>query len=157
MSKPRTVRAALVIALLGLIGGGLISWSFASDKRGEPIGDIPMTSLSINTFDGAWIVQKVTDVDLTGIDALRFDFDAGTLYGSAPCRSFETTFGPDVKNLMFTPFQIGGGMCDEQTMITERKFLQRIEHVNRLEIDADGQLVMYASDEPMLWAKRLTK
>jgi hypothetical protein len=58
---------------------------------------------------------------------------------------------------MFTPFQIGGGMCDEQTMITERKFLQRIEHVNRLEIDADGQLVMYASDEPMLWAKRLTK
>ncbi|WIY23948.1 META domain-containing protein [Parasedimentitalea psychrophila] len=142
---------------MGFGGSGFISGSFASDKGNGPIGDIPMTLPTVETFDGAWIVEKVTGVDLTGFDALRFDFDAGTLYGSAPCRSFKTSFGPDVQNLMFAPLQIGGGLCDEQTMITERKFLQRIGLVNRLEIDADNQLVMYASDEPMLWATRLTE
>lgn len=114
-----------------------------------------MTLPSVNTFDGAWIVQKVAEVDLTGFDALRFDFDAGTLYGTGPCRSFKTTFGPDAHNLLFSPFEIGGGLCDEQTMITERNFLQQIEFVDRLEIDADKGLVMYASDKPVLWAKRL--
>ena len=78
-------------------------------------------------------------------------------YGSGPCRSFKTTFGPDVQNLLFSPFEIGGGLCDEQTMITERDFLQQIESVDRLDIDADERLVMYASDEPVLWAKRLTE
>jgi len=116
-----------------------------------------VASSSVESFDGAWIVQKVTGVDLTAFDSLRFDFDAGTLYGSAPCRSFKTTFGPDTQNLMFSPFEIGGGLCDEQTMITERDFFQQIGFVNHLEIGDDGRLVMYNFDQPVLWAKRLAE
>ena len=56
---------------------------------------------------------------------------------------------------MFTPFDIGGGLCDEQTMIAEREFLQQLGLVNRMELAEDGQLVMYNFDEPLLWAVRL--
>jgi len=156
MKIPRTAWAATLVALLG-IGGGLISWSFASGTDSGQIGETPMTSLSVGTFDGAWIVEKAAEVDLTGFDDLRFEFDSGTLYGSGPCRSFKTTFGPDVQNLLFSPFDLGGGTCDEQTMITERDFFQQIEFVDRLDIDADNRLVMYASGEPVLWAKRLVE
>ena len=65
------------------------------------------------------------------------------------------TEGPDLQNLMFTPFDIGGGLCDEQTMIAEREFLQQLGLVNRMELAEDGQLVMYNFDEPLLWAVRL--
>lgn len=114
-----------------------------------------MTSPSVETFDGAWIVQKAADIDLTGFDSMRFDFVAGTLYGMGPCRSFKTVFGPDTQSMMFEPFEIGGGLCDEQTMIIERDFFQMIEFVTRLDIGDDGRLVMYDTDKPLLWAKRL--
>ncbi|KIC08963.1 hypothetical protein RA19_16800 [Leisingera sp. ANG-M1] len=114
-----------------------------------------MAALTAENFDGAWIVQEVKDIDLQPFGELRFDFDNGTLYGSGPCRSFTTTFGPDVENLMFSPFDIGGGLCDEETMIVEREFLQQIGLVNRMDIGADGQLVMYNFDQPLLRAKRL--
>ena len=116
-----------------------------------------MTPSPVETFDGAWIVQKTADIDLTGFDDMRFDFVAGTLYGSGPCRSFETAFGPDTQNLMFSPFEVGGGMCDEQIMITEREFFQQIRIVNRLEIDGDDCLVMYNFDRPLIWLKRLVE
>ncbi|OBY26493.1 META domain-containing protein [Leisingera sp. JC1] len=114
-----------------------------------------MASTTAADLDGAWIVQKVKDVDLEAFDDLRFDFDAGTLYGSSPCRSFTTTFGPDLHNLMFSPVQTGGGLCDEETMIIERDFMQQISLVNRMEVDKEGQLVMYNFDQPLLWANRL--
>ena len=50
---------------------------------------------------------------------------------------------------------IGGGLCDDQTMIAEREFLQQLGLVNRIELAEDGQLVMYNFDEPLLWAVRL--
>ncbi|WP_211236075.1 META domain-containing protein [Leisingera aquimarina] len=114
-----------------------------------------MASTSAESFDGAWIVQEVQDVDLAQFEELRFDFDGGTLYGSSPCRSFTTTFGPDMQNIMFSPFEIGGGLCDEATMIAEREFLQQVGLVNRMVLTGDGQLVMYNFEKPLLWAKRL--
>ena len=114
-----------------------------------------MVSPTAESFDGAWIVQRVKDIDIAGFDEMRFDFAEGTLYGSSPCRSFTTTYGPDLQNLMFTPFDIGGGLWDEQTMIAEREFLQQLGLVNRMELAEDGQLVMYNFDEPLLWAVRL--
>lgn len=114
-----------------------------------------MASITVESFDGAWIVQKVKDVDLHGFGDLRFDFVAGTLYGSSPCRSFTTTFGPDASSMMFSPFDIGGGLCDEETMIAERDFLQQLALVNRLALEGEGQLVMYNFNQPLLWAKRM--
>lgn len=114
-----------------------------------------MVTTTAADLDGAWIVQKVKDVDLDPSENLRFDFEDGTLYGSSPCRSFTTTFGPDLENFMFSPFQIGGGLCDEATMITEREFMQQISLTNRLEVTGDGKLVMYNFDQPLLWATRL--
>lgn len=114
-----------------------------------------MPATNSTVLNGAWIVQKVKNVDLEPFDDLRFDFDGGTLYGSSPCRSFTTTFGPDLDNLMFSPFQTGGGLCDEETMVIERDFMQQIGLVNRMEVDGEGQLVMYNFDQPILWAKRL--
>ncbi|AHD03205.1 META domain-containing protein [Leisingera methylohalidivorans] len=114
-----------------------------------------MASTTAASFDGAWIVEKVQDVDLAQFEDLRFDFDGGTLYGSSPCRSFTTTFGPGMETIMFSPLQIGGGLCDEATMIAERDFLQQIGLVNRMELTGGGQLVMYNFDTPLLWAKRL--
>ncbi|MCF6232241.1 MAG: META domain-containing protein [Rhodobacteraceae bacterium] len=145
------------MAILGIGGVGIVGWAFSSGKFGGDIGGTSMTLSSVETFDGAWIVQKATDIDLTGFDNMRFDFVAGTLYGSGPCRSFETAFGPDTQNLMFSPFEIGGGMCDEQIMITERDFFEQIKMVNRLEIDSDERLVMYNFDQPLVWLRRLTK
>ncbi|WP_291730414.1 META domain-containing protein [Leisingera sp. F5] len=139
----------------GLCGGGLAVYSFASDTVTGNSGEISMASTSAESFDGAWIVQKVQDVDLTQFEELRFDFDGGTLYGSSPCRSFTTTFGPDLRNIMFSPFEIGGGLCDETAMIAERDFLQQVGLVNRMELTGDGQLVMYNFEKPLLWAKRL--
>jgi heat shock protein HslJ len=157
MRNLRPFLAALLAAILGIGSGGFVDRAHASGKLSGDIGDTPMTSSSVETFDGAWIVQKATDVDLTGFDNMRFDFVAGTLYGSGPCRGFETAFGPDTQNLMFSPFEVGGGMCDEQIMITERDFFQQIRMVNRLEIDGDGQLVMYNFDRPLVWLKRLVE
>lgn len=114
-----------------------------------------MASTTTENFDGAWIIQKVKDVDIQGFADLRFDFAAGTLYGSSPCRSFTTTFGPDASHIMFTPFEIGGGLCDEETMIAERDFLQQLALVNRLALEEDGQLIMYNFDRALFWAKRL--
>jgi len=153
----RSVRALILVAILGIGSGGFVDGAQASDKVSGDIGDIPMTSSSVETFDGAWIVQKATDVDLAGFDSMRFDFVAGTLYGSGPCRSFKTEFGPDTQNLMFSPFNVGGGMCDEQIMITERDFFQQIRIVNRLEIDGSDCLIMYNFDRPLVWLKRLVE
>ncbi|WP_264214213.1 META domain-containing protein [Leisingera thetidis] len=116
-----------------------------------------MASTTAESFDGAWIVQKVKDVDLEKFEDLRFDFADGTLYGSSPCRSFTTNFGPDTQNLMFTPFEIGGGLCDEETMIAERDFMQQLGLVNRMELQDDGLLVMYNFDQPLLWAEPLAE
>ncbi|OED49530.1 META domain-containing protein [Leisingera sp. S232] len=115
-----------------------------------------MASTTVADLEGAWLVHKVTNVDLTPFEDLRFDFDGNTLYGSSPCRSFTTTFGPDLQNLMFAPFEIGGGLCDENSMIIERDFMQQISMANRMEVAADGQLVMYNFEKPLLWAKPLS-
>lgn len=115
-----------------------------------------MATTTAADLDGAWIIQKVKDVDLTPFEGLRFDFDGGTLYGSSPCRSFTTTYGQDLKNLMFSPLQIGGGLCDEEAMYVERDFLQQISLVNRMEVTGNGELVMYNFEQPLLWAKKMT-
>lgn len=151
----RPAQAAIFAAFAGACGG-LAVYTFASDSGTGQSGGISMASTTAADLDGAWVIQKVKDVDLEPFDELRFDFDAGTLYGSSPCRSFTTTFGPDLLNLMFSPVQTGGGLCDEETMIIERDFMQQIGLVNRMEVDEEGQLVMYNFDQPLLWAKRLT-
>lgn len=114
-----------------------------------------MSATTAADLDGAWIVQKASGAGLEKAAGLRFDFDGGTLYGSSPCRSFTTTFGPGLENLMLSPFEIGGGLCDEATMITEREFLQQVGLVNRMEVSGDGELVMYNFEQPLLWARRL--
>ncbi|NVK12826.1 MAG: META domain-containing protein [Rhodobacteraceae bacterium] len=114
-----------------------------------------MPATTATDLNGPWIVKKIKGIDLEPFGDLRFDFDAGTLYGSSPCRSFTTTFGADLQNLMFSPVQMGGGLCDEEAMIIERDFMQQISLVNRMEMDEEGRLVMYNFDQPLLWAKRL--
>jgi heat shock protein HslJ len=155
MTGLRPSLGLMLAVVAGVCGGGLAGGSFASGTVNAPSGGLPMASIPVENFDGAWSVQKVQDVDLHGFAELRFDFVAGTLYGSSPCRSFTTTFGPDPSSIMFTPFDIGGGLCDEETMIAERDFFQQLALVNRLALQEDGQLVMYSFDQPLLWAKRL--
>ncbi len=157
MKSLRPFRAAILVAILGFATGGFVDGAIASGNLSGDIGDTPMTSPSVETFAGAWIVHKSADIDLTGFDDMRFDFVAGTVYGSGPCRSFETAFGPDTQNLMFSPFHVGGGMCDEQTMITESDFFEQMSNVNRLAIDGDDCLVMYNFDRPLIWLKRLVE
>jgi heat shock protein HslJ len=157
LSNMRYIKAITLVTILGIGTIGYMTYPFAQNKLDNPRGDTSMTSSPVETFDGAWAIQKAKDIDLTQFDSLRFDFDAGTLYGSGPCRSFKTSFGPDTQNLMFSPLEIGGGMCDEQTMIIERDFFKQISIVNRLEIDSDGQLIMSNFDTPLLWAKRIIK
>ena len=156
-SNLRPVWAVILVAILGIGGNGFISRPNASENLSRPIGDIPMTTSSVETFDGAWIVQSVKDIDLTGLKEMRFDFVAGTLHGLSPCRSFKTTFGPDPQNMMFTLFDLGGGFCDEERMLMEREFFDQIEVVDRMEIDGDGCLVMYKSAKVILRAKRLAE
>ena len=155
MTGLRRIHALMLALAAGLFGGGLAMISVALDTANAPNGVPSMASITAESFDGAWIIQKVKDVDVQGFGDLRFDFAAGTLYGSSPCRSFTTTFGPDASSIMFTPFEIGGGLCDEETMIAERDFLQQLALVNRLALEEDGTLVMYNFDRPLLWAKRL--
>jgi heat shock protein HslJ len=161
LSNMRYIQAIALVTILGIGTIGYMNYPFAQNKLDNPRGNTSMTSspieTPIETFDGAWAIQKAKDIDLTQFDSLRFDFDAGTLYGSGPCRGFKTTFGPDTQNLMFSPLEIGGGMCDEQTMIIERDFFKQISIVTRLEIDSDGQLIMSNFDTPLLWAKRIIK
>ncbi|MBY6140130.1 META domain-containing protein [Leisingera daeponensis] len=155
MTGLRPVRT-VIFAAIAVGCAGLALCSFASDSGTRQNGGIPMASNTAADLDGAWIVQKVKDIDLTPFEDLRFDFDDGTLYGSSPCRSFTTTFGPDIENLMLSPLQFGGGLCDEDTMISERNFFQQISLVNRMEITESGVLVMYNFEQPLLWAKKLT-
>lgn len=114
-----------------------------------------MSATTAADLDGAWIVQKVSGSDPQRVAGLRFDFDGGTLYGSGPCRSFTTRFGPGLETVMLSPFEIGGGLCDEETMIAEREFLQQMGLVNRMEVTGEGELVMYNFETPLLWARRL--
>eukprot|EP00919_Chromeraceae_sp_WS-2016_P081917 GHVR01193377.1.p1 GENE.GHVR01193377.1~~GHVR01193377.1.p1 ORF type:complete len:158 (-),score=26.27 GHVR01193377.1:55-528(-) len=151
----RAILALKIVIVTVVCGVSFAAYSYASDSASHPSGVPPMASITVESFDGAWLVQKVKDVNLQGFGDLRFDFVAGTLYGSSPCRSFTTTFGPDASSIMFSPFDIGGGLCDEQTMIAERDFLQQLALVNRLALEGDGQLVMYNFDQPLLWAKQL--
>ncbi|NSY37473.1 META domain-containing protein [Leisingera sp. ANG59] len=152
--KPRRTRPVFWGVFTSVFCGVAV-WSFTYDSGTGQGGGVIMPATNSTVLNGAWIVQKVKNVDLEPFDDLRFDFDGGTLYGSSPCRSFTTTFGPDLDNLMFSPFQTGGGLCDEETMVIERDFMQQIGLVNRMEVDGEGQLVMYNFDQPILWAKRL--
>lgn len=104
-----------------------------------------------------WRVTKIGDAAVPEDVYVSLEFDATktSVFGSSGCNRYFGGFTLNGEGFRFERGMAGSMMaCEEHKSRIEASFLSAMEKIDRFDIDADGGLVLIASDSPSIMATR---
>jgi heat shock protein HslJ len=102
-----------------------------------------------------WVVQEVNGAALVrgSRASLAFGTD-GRVAGSASCNSYSATYDVGVEGVTFGPAMATRKACAPAVMKQEAAFLAVLAGFQRLEVTADGTLILHAASGQRVTARR---
>ncbi|MCC6304520.1 MAG: META domain-containing protein [Rhodobacteraceae bacterium] len=112
---------------------------------GDPAGLVEGVEWRLRSLEGEGIAPAL---------GVTLRIDAGRASGSTGCNRFAgaVTFGGE--GLAFAPAAMTMMACEPGRIEVERRYLDALARVTRFDLAADGALVLYAGDLPLLAADR---
>jgi len=101
---------------------------------------------------GNWIVTHVEGIDVAE-GHLRFEIAEGSVFGQAPCNSFNADLIVTDGQFSLGPLDLRGNVCDEDIMEDEHTYLRILQRLSNFEIEADGTLVLSSFGVAMISAR----
>ncbi|GHA06615.1 META domain-containing protein [Oceanisphaera arctica] len=144
---------------------GQVSWRSAPvDVSAEAglteLGNLVLQQVSENELSALlqgseWQVRNLNGVAVPAAEeaegSLNFG-DDGRLYGRAFCNSFNGSYQVQGDKLSTSDMASTMMMCTPKQMAQERTMLDILGHAQRIELKADGELVIFAADGRTLTA-----
>jgi len=104
-----------------------------------------------STLIGNWIVTQVEGI-VVRAGHLRLEIVDGSVFGQAPCNSFNADLITTDGQFSLGPLDLRGNVCDEDIMEDEHSYLRILERLSNFEVQGDGTLVLSSYGTAMVHA-----
>lgn len=102
-----------------------------------------------------WVIESIAEAGIIDNTHATLHFlPNGRLAGSATCNRIIGSYTAEGTRLRIKPAGTTMMACPEALMNQERKVLDLLPRIVRFEIDATGELVLFAADGPAIRARR---